>query len=139
MDLVGKDCVLDWKVTGHKSWAKIKKKPKPENVEQINLYAYTAQKPKWRLVYIDLLGLAGLSAKYIYRERSYAFFPVPRQLNIIVHDGEMDADLALQTVGKFEAVQKYVAMGEEPPRPYQSEDRFPCSWCLYRKNCWQDA
>ncbi len=137
-DGVFPETVIDLKCVGFKTWKSIKNKPKQDHGDQINLYAWSCDKPNAAVIYVNAIRLLGIAAKHHWRD-GWSFETAPRVLETRIHNWETDHTLAMKTVGKFEDVNRHVIEGEPPARPYENPTKFPCGWCEYRSTCWQDA
>lgn len=120
--------VVDLKVVGAGTWAKVQKAPKQEHAAQTNLYAFGLGADTWSVCYVN-------------RET----------LEILEHEPRpMDAFAARKDFGLYEEAAYWIGKGTPPPRPYDdieeddgtvkvAKDGWPCRYCAFRATCWPVA
>lgn len=90
---------------------KLKTKPKPEHVSQLQLYFH----------------LTGLTKGLLYYENK-------DNQDIKVYEVERDDELIAQILADIRDLVAHAERGELPARPYQPID-MPCRWCDFRHIC----
>lgn len=120
-DPLGTTRVLEIKGINHFTFQRLDKEPYNHAIHQSNLYMHGFRDAGFKDIHETLLIIKNKNTSALYEM-------------VIKYDEEM----ALADIAKFERVAQYIKKNQVPPRPYDRDKAWQCSYCSFSEECYKN-